>query len=322
MKIEDFFKKNRELISGELELFLSKKAKELSGVPWGRDVCERLLKFSLGGKMFRGGLVLLAHEIYGGKKEKEVIRAAAAMELLESSLLIHDDIIDNDLMRRGEKTIFAEYGDNLGICFGDIGYFLAYQILPGSLVSIFSRKSVEVGLGQMEDIYLGESSKKVFEKDVRDVYLYKTASYTCSLPLMMGTILAGGNQESVLKMESLGKFLGVIFQIKDDEVGLFGEEKQIGKAAGGDIKEEKKTLYYLYLFERAVGVDLEKLKKIFGNKNIKYGDILFVREMVKKLRVDKKIDNVLLNYEKKAKKLIGNDPRFLELLDFSLKRKR
>ncbi|MEK7851717.1 MAG: polyprenyl synthetase family protein, partial [Deltaproteobacteria bacterium] len=66
-------------------------------------------------------------------------------------------------------------------------------------------------------------------------------------------MLAGKDEVVVKKMEELGKYLGVIFQIKDDEIGLFGEEKEIGKAVGGDIKERKKTLYYLYLFDRAKG---------------------------------------------------------------------
>lgn len=320
--IVDFFKRNKELISMELEIFLSKKAKELSDVPWGKDVSDRLLKFSLGGKMFRGGLVLLAHEVFGGKHKREAARAACAVELLESSLLIHDDIIDNDYLRRGQKTIFAEYGEDLGICFGDAGYFFAYEILPKSLVEIFSRKSVEVVLGQMQDIYLGSSKKSFDEKDVIDVYLYKTASYSCSLPLMMGAILAGEEEKTVFGMEELGKCLGVIFQIKDDEIGLFGEEKEIGKAVGGDIKEGKKTLYYLYLFEKALAEDLKRLKKIFGNKNITNGDILFVREMVKRLGVDKEIHKKLLYYEEKARKLIGKEPRFLELLEMSLKRKK
>jgi geranylgeranyl diphosphate synthase, type I len=320
--IEEFFKKNRELISRQLEIFLSIKGKELGGVPWGKEVSARLLSFSLGGKMIRGGLVLLAYDVFGGKNKQEAIRAACAVELLESSLLIHDDIIDKDYLRRGERSIFADYGENLGICFGDIGFFLAYEILPHGLREIFSKKSIEVGLGQMQDIYLSFSKKSIDEKDILEVYLYKTASYSCSLPLMMGAALAGRDQKTVLKMEELGKYLGVIFQIKDDELGLFGEEKEIGKAVGGDIREGKKTLYYLYLFERASGADLKRLKDVFGNKKIAKADILYVREMVKKLGVDKEINKKLGFYEKKAERLIGNEKLFKELLGLSLKRKR
>lgn len=272
--------------------------------------------------MIRGSLVILAFEIFGGKNKKEATCVACAVELLGSSLLVHDDIIDNDYLRRGEKTIFAEYGEDLGICFGDAGYFFAYEILPKTLKEIFSRKSIEVVLGQMQDIYLGGVTGNVTEKDVLSVYLYKTASYTCSLPLMMGAILAGKDEVVVKKMEDLGKYLGVIFQIKDDEIGLFGEEKEIGKAIGGDIKTGKKTLYYLYLFEKAKGEDLKRLKKVFGNKNLVRSDILFVRGMVKRLGVDKEINKKLVYYEKKARKLIGGEKLLLQLLELSLKRKR
>lgn len=317
--IDNFLREQKELISKELEVFLGEEKKRLSEVPWGKDTCERLLRFSLGGKMIRGSLVILAHEVFGGRNKEEAVRAACAIELLGSSLLIHDDIIDRDLLRRGEKSIFGEYGSDLGICFGDGGYFLAYEILPENLKDVFAKKSVEVVLGQMQDV---SAKQDVVEKDILNIYKYKTASYTCSLPLMMGAILAGENEAVVKKMEELGKYLGIIFQIKDDEIGLYGEEKEIGKAVGGDIKEGKKTLYYLYLFKRAKGRDLKRLKNIFGNKDIKRGDVLNVRKMVEKYRVDREIDKKLLFYEKKARRSIGKEKRFLELLEMSLKRKK
>lgn len=317
--IDHFLKEQRELISRELGVFLEGEKKKLSGVLWGREVCERLLKFCLGGKMFRGGLALLTHEVFGGRNKVEAVRAACAMELLGSSLLIHDDIIDRDLLRRGEKSIFAQYGSDLAICFGDGGYFLAYQILPRELKDVFAKKSMEVVLGQMQDV---SAKQDVVEKDILNIYKYKTASYTCSLPLMMGAILAGENGAVVKKMEELGKYLGIIFQIKDDEIGFFGEEKEIGKSVGGDIKEGKKTLYYLYLFKKAKGEDLKRLNNIFGNKDIKRGDVLFVRKLVKKCGVDKEIDKKLIYYGKKARRLIGKEKRFLELLEMSLKRKK
>lgn len=324
--IEELFKEHKVLISSELERFLGEKGRVLKDVPWGGEVCEKILKFTQNGKMFRGGLVLLSYEIFGrpyfakaSRGKKEAIKAGAAIELLQSGLLIHDDIIDRDLLRRGEKTIYASYGSDLAICFGDAAHFLAYEILPESLKDIFAKKSMEVVLGQMQDV---SGKQKMTEKDILDVYLYKTASYTCSLPLIMGAVLAGAKASETKKMEELGKYLGIIFQIKDDEMGLFGEEKEIGKTVGGDIKEGKKTLYYLYLFERARGEDLKKLKKVFGNKNITSGDVLNVREMVKKYGVEKEINKKLLFYEKKSRELIGNEKLFVELLEFSLKRKR
>lgn len=320
--IEQLFKDYKLMISEELNLILTKRTKGVSAVFWSKEVSEKLLKFSLGGKMFRGGLTLLAHKVFGGKKDKDAVKAACAVELLQSGLLIHDDIIDQDLVRRGDKTIFAEYGQDLGICFGDAVYFLAYEILPPELLEVFSRKSTEVVMGQMQDIYLGSSEKQVDEKDVLDVYVYKTASYTCSLPLMMGAMLAGVSRSDILKMEELGKALGIIFQIKDDEIGIFGEEEEIGKSIGGDIKEGKKTLYYYHLFRLARGKDVGRLKQIFGNKEISAGDISFVREKILALGVDTEVKKSLSYFEAKARKLIGKEKVFLELLEMSLKREK
>jgi geranylgeranyl diphosphate synthase type I len=351
--MKDYILKNKKSVNKYLTDFLKEKGKELSKINrWGKDVPKRLSSFVTQGKAIRANMILLSYQMYGGIINKNAIKTASAIELFHSSLLIHDDIVDEDKKRRGGDTIFAQYeklgkketslnprhfGESLGICAGDIGFFWGFEIISNlklepriknELISIYSKELVLVGLGEMQDIYLGSISKKVTKKDVYNVHLYKTARYTFSLPLMIGATLAG--KKSVLnKLSDIGELIGLIFQIKDDELGLFGDEKQIGKPVGSDIKEGKKTLYHLYLMEKATKEERQKLNKIFGNNKIGKKEIDYVRNLVKKYKIDQKIDKNIINYYKKAEKMIKNlsgktkyKNILLEILKYNLKRKK
>ena len=140
------------------------------------------------------------------------------MEIIHSSLLIHDDIMDNDRLRRGERTVFAQYeqlgrgrraadagrfGSAMGICAGDVGYFVAGDILAplpldpevkGPLLSLVFRELAYVGLAQMQDIAFGAFDRTPARDEVIALYLYKTARYTFSLPLMAGALLGGARR--------------------------------------------------------------------------------------------------------------------------------
>lgn len=352
--MKDFFQKYKPEIDNYLKRFLSKKEKELQKTNrWGKDVSRRFAKFVDQGKTIRGSLVVISYLMNKNGKTDEVIKAAAAIELLHSSLLIHDDIMDKDILRRGLPTTFSQYeelgkkeniksprvfGENLAICAGDIGYFLAFEILSslnisprikGGIISLYSKELVSVGLGQMQDTYLGNTTKKVKEEDILNVYLYKTARYTFSLPFATGAILAGANEKTVKKLQSLGEYLGVIFQIKDDELGIFGSQKEIGKPVGSDIKEGKRTLYTFYLLKKANQNEMRKLKNILGNGDIKAKDIRFVRTLIEKHKIDQEIDKKLEELEEKSKKLILSleskekyKEILLTLLAYNLRRKR
>ena len=245
---------------------------------WGPDLGGRLLDFALRGKMVRGGLLLLGHEMHaagGGRAApRPVLRAAAAMEIIHSSLLIHDDIMDNDRLRRGGRTIFAQYeqagrraravdpaafGRSMGICAGDVGYFLAWEILSGlavdaerkvELLALVSRELSYVGLAQMQDVAFSAFPRIPSRDDVLALYIYKTARYTFALPLMAGALIAGAPAAERRRLCELGERLGVIFQVRDDELGIFGSEAETGKPVGSDIREGKKTLLYLELIRR------------------------------------------------------------------------
>ena len=274
---------------------------------WGKDTLKRLLDYTCGGKMLRGCLVGFTHDMYSGGCHGAAVAAGAAMELFQSAFLVHDDIMDRDEVRRGKPAVHAQYaalargegladplhmGESLGICAGDLAIFIAFDILSrldaqarvkAQLAARFCRELQYVGLAQMADVWQGAQAGGAALDDILALYRCKTGRYTFSLPFAAGLILAGQEEKRVEHFVLLGEKLGILFQIKDDELGLWADEKELGKPVGSDITENKKTLYREILFARADEKTREKLAAIFGNPRPTEEDIAFVREKMESL---------------------------------------
>ena len=300
MKIDGYL---REYIAGERE-----HQQPASVKPFG--VYDRLLDFTSRGKMIRGGLAHLAYSLYIDRTdpglEEEIVKLGAVFELLQSALLIHDDIMDKDEMRRGSDTIYYQYvsfarekdgwdayhtGEAMGICSGDIAFFLAFNLLSSlrlppdihrEICLLSTREMIHVGSAQMIDVYWGTRKNDIGEADVLDLYRYKTGRYTYALPFKAGAIIAGAPGEECGRIEKIGEELGIVFQIVDDELGLFGSEEKVGKPVGSDIREGKKTLHMLSLLHRASPDERKKVLSILGNPGITGNDIELVRSLMVK----------------------------------------
>jgi geranylgeranyl diphosphate synthase type I len=173
MTFDSYFEKTRKRLLSDLDEFLSAKRKGLAGLkPWGGDVIRRLAEFARKGKMIRGGLVSLGSEMAGDRISRAAVRAGTAFELIQSGLLIHDDIMDRDARRRGAPSIHEQYarlaecpgtpeaahfGTSLAICAGEISIFLAFEALAGlpgpgkntaAVQKLFAAEFGLVGLGR------------------------------------------------------------------------------------------------------------------------------------------------------------------------------
>jgi geranylgeranyl diphosphate synthase type I len=353
--MHEYFTHKKPLIARELAGILAGMQPDLSRVnKWAEDASDRLLAFAVQGKMVRGGLLVLAYEMFDGKEAasgkeaaahsrssggaasaplnprapRPIIKAAAAMEVIHSALLIHDDIMDNDRLRRGFRTIFAQYesigtrcracdperfGRSMGICAGDIGFFIASDIvsklkLPPdrklALQALLARELTYVGLAQMQDVSFGAFARTPPVHDVYTLYLYKTARYTFSLPLMAGALLAGKKGQTLSRLAELGEYLGVAFQARDDEIGVFGTERETGKPVGSDIREGKKTLLYLELLRRARGAERRKLESIFGKHTLEPSEVALVRSAIERSGARKRMQEMMQELAARAEKLI------------------
>lgn len=220
------------------------------------------------------------------------------------------------------------------MCAGDVGFFLAFDII--SSFSFRSKKLVfnyfvgeitRVILAQMQDAYFGKITTMVSKEEILKVYYYKTACYTFSLPFVVGSLLAQDTKDTIDQLKKLGKYLGLIFQIKDDELGMWGNKKELGKPVGSDIKEGKKTLLYFFLYENASSTEKKKLNKIFGNSNLQKTDLTYVQSLLQNYAVQQKINAQLDVYYKRSLKIINqlkmnraSKKVLQEILDYSMHR--
>jgi geranylgeranyl diphosphate synthase, type I len=324
--LPQWFPPLKAAIADELAGFLAEARTGLAAVnPLGPDLCGRLLDFTLPGKMIRGCLVSLGHRLGDPERQRQeatCVRAGAAMELFQSGLLVHDDIMDRDLTRRGRASLFHRYGEeaalrghadarhegeSLGICAGDVAYFLAFELLArveapprvlGEAVRLCARELASVGVAQMQDVSWDGWPG---EEEILRMYRYKTARYSFSLPLALGAVLAEAAPESLAELESLGQDMGALFQIRDDELGLFGTEAETGKPVGSDVREGKKTLHHACLMAAAGPRDAERLRGIFGSPECTEGDVALVRELVESLGVRARIAGLVRGLEARAR---------------------
>jgi geranylgeranyl diphosphate synthase, type I len=341
-----------EEIKKQFTSFLDEKNEYFNSInKWGKDVTHRLKLFLKNGKMIRGSVVLFSQEMFGRKIDTESIKVAIAIELFHAALLIHDDIIDNDELRRGDPSVYYQYtkeaiaenitdakqfGISMGICVGDISFFIGFELLSSlkinnsskdKIMRLFFNEFTAVGLGQMQDIYFGQSSAEPQEEDIFKLYLYKTARYTFSLPFMLGGMLAEIPDNELKHLEKLGEYLGLIFQLKDDELGLFGKKSDFGKPIGSDIEENKKTLYYIYLFRNADAEEQTRLRSIFGSANISDESINYVHKLVYKYKIKEVIEKKIKEYKSFGDEIISKikidslyKSRLNEIMDYNLNR--
>ncbi len=227
---------------------------------------------SLGGKRIRPALVLLACDIFKGNW-KDALPAAYAMEVFHNFTLMHDDIMDNAGLRRGKATVHELYDVNTAILSGDAMLIHSYEMLssyPGailpSLLKGFNTMALQLCEGQRMDMDF-ETIKEVKIADYLKMIEYKT-SVLLACALQTGALIAGASEQDQSHLYAFGINSGIAFQIQDDLLDAFGEADKVGKQAGGDILQGKKTYLYLKAVELADSSQLEKLLTYYDPKSV------------------------------------------------------
>lgn len=211
---------------------------------------------SLGGKRLRPALVMTACDLFGGSLD-EAIHPAVGIELFHNFTLLHDDIMDQAPLRRGKETVYKKWNSNIAILSGDTMFAMANrEILKTSLAAVreigdlFNITAIQVCEGQQYDMDF-ESRDDVTLPEYLEMIRLKTAVLlACSLKT--GALIAGASASDCQLMYDAGISLGMAFQLKDDFLDTYGDEKVFGKTPGGDILEGKKTFLFLKLIEKAV----------------------------------------------------------------------
>nr|WP_294777064.1 polyprenyl synthetase family protein [uncultured Flavobacterium sp.] len=223
---------------------------------------------SLGGKRLRPVLTLMATEVFDTDCQK-AIQAATAVEVFHNFSLIHDDIMDDAPLRRGNETVHEKWDLNTGILSGDAMLILAYQFFETyepnvfrELAKLFSKTALEVCEGQQYDVDF-ETRDDVTIPEYLKMIEYKTAVLVAAA-MKMGAIVAETSEENANAIYDFGLNLGIAFQLQDDYLDAFGNPETFGKQVGGDIIENKKTYLYLKALEYSKETEKEQLLHLFS----------------------------------------------------------
>jgi geranylgeranyl diphosphate synthase type I len=304
--------------------------------PLAREFYGHMQKYTTSGKLFRGCLFLEMSSLLQKKQSAEndaypaLVRVAAGLELISSGLLVHDDIMDHDVRRRGlwtTHTALAEwseslnaanpvdFGNSAAICFGDVLFFLGnHCFVQSQLSSEIALKVMQVsnheltllGLAQTEDLRLANIPiSEVTEEEIIQMQYAKTGRYTGRWPLELAATVSGLNPVETEKLGRIGDELGLLYQWRDDYLGLFGDPQKTGKNVLSDISEGKKTLYYWYAWHTLDGKQKQLIEKTFANPTVSLAD---VSEVTALLRKSDLVERIAAKMEVKLEKT-------LELID-------
>ena len=339
MNNKDLLKISKEKIENRINEILDREIDKYKNNNFIVNSLEELKRLSQGGKRVRGYLIKLG-QLLMNKDDDSYVDIAAALEIFQTAILIHDDIIDEADLRRNEITINAKYPNHLGIskgiCIGDLGFFLSYKIIAEANISsevkeaimdVYATTLYNTVVGEIIDVELPlenlDYHLNMEDKIIYDIYVNKTSWYTIIGPLLIGALSAGLDKNNKEDLIEIGTKLGIAFQIKDDLLGLYTENNIMGKTLN-DIKENKQTIIYKYAINKASKEELDIINELYG-KDINEEQTKTILELFDKLGAKKNAEELIEKYTNEAiKKIeeldISNKELFIEFANYLLKR--
>lgn len=226
---------------------------------------------SKGGKRLRPVLSLMACNIFDDKIT-DAVMPAIGLEVFHNFTLVHDDIMDEAPVRRGLPTVHSKWNNNQAILSGDVMAFIANECLMQcptanllKVFRIFNKAAVEVCVGQQMDMDFEKAAIVRQDEYLRMIELKTAVLLAASVKI--GAVIGGADEKDADLMYEFGKNLGLAFQIQDDLLDIWGDVKIFGKASGGDIVANKKTLPLVKAMETAKGDQLKRLQELFSKKD-------------------------------------------------------
>ncbi len=287
-----------------------------------------------GGKMLRPALSLITAEAVGGQKEN-ALKAGSAIELIHTFSLIHDDIMDDDDMRRGMPSVHKVWGEDVAILAGDTLFSKAFEIIINSDKELTSHAQINNALAAVADacvkICEGQALDMGFENrfDVtEDEYMemiFKKTGALIAAATKVGAIMGGASDEVIDAMYEYGRLIGLAFQIQDDYLDLASDEETLGKPIGSDIGKGKMTIIAINGLSSA-GEDSEKLLEILKDENNSQEDIDLAIEILTKCGAIEYARNLAQDSVNQAKEVLEILPDssskqvLVDIADFVLER--
>ena len=296
----------RTRVDKALAEFLARRRDWLASVDEAvLPVADAVEDFVLGGgKRLRPAFAYWGYRSAGGPDSDRVVATVAALEFVQASALIHDDLMDRSDTRRGEPSVHRRFatrhrelgwrgdpdtfGDSAAILLGDLCLVWSDELLhdaglpPHTLARarpVFDEMRTEVTVGQYLDVFAQAAARPSVELAGK-VARYKAAKYTVERPLLLGAALADAPPAVSAGLSAYGLPLGEAFQLRDDVLGVFGDPAHTGKPAGDDLREGKRTYLVAAAFERAGDAALEVLESRLGDPALDPAGVATLREVI------------------------------------------
>jgi geranylgeranyl diphosphate synthase, type I len=320
----------RAAVSAPLAAFLARQRAVLTEI--GADVLpslDAIASLLAGGKRLRPAFCYWGWRAAGGEDCRPIFAAAAALELLQASALVHDDVMDDSDLRRGQPSVhkrFAawhaatgrsgsaeRFGAGAAILVGDLLLAWTNELFRDSGFApdvlrrgapVFAAMQTELAAGQYLDL-LSQADACTSVADAVRVITYKTAKYSTERPLQLGVELAaaatGSDADELVRVCSrYGSPLGIAFQLRDDLLGVFGDPARTGKPACGDIAEGKRTVLLALARERASAAQAAVLDRHLGQRNLTAAAAAEVRAVLTETGAVAECEHLIAAYRKEA----------------------
>lgn len=295
------------------------------------------------GKGIRGALMNLTYKACGGSNTEEMLKTSSFIEIFHTAILVQDDFMDRDALRRGQKAIHKiyedkaaelgikvpadHYGNTLAVCMSDTGFYYSWKILMDSAFEsdikvaagkLYADYISRLGLGQALDMTISGATKTTQNDALKVLYL-KTVEYTAILPMLLGATFAGENDAKKLEaITEYAKCLGWAFQIQDDILGLYADEKELGKPVSSDIQEGKNTLLMIKFREIATPDQRSLQDNVLGNPDSAPADVEKLKNLLKDTGAYQHVLDLGYEYVRKGTQKINSitdDPQSRAILE-------
>ena len=311
-------------VDAVLERFFSLAKNRASAIgPQYVTLWETLEENTRGGKRFRPRMVISAYESLGGTDLEAAANVGAAFELLHTALIVHDDVIDNDFVRRGMANVSGSYrrsalqrgsservaehsGLSAAVIAGDLALFNSYRLIDRSgvagevrerLLDVMDEALFASAAGELIDVDFSSTTQMPRVDDILEMERLKTAVYSFEAPLQAGAILAGASEDVIRTLGNFGREIGIAYQIIDDLLGVFGREEETGKTTLGDLREGKRTVMISHATSTPEWPSIEPL---IGKPDLSETDAEFVREVLTSCGAKGVAEGLAQHYEQRA----------------------
>jgi octaprenyl-diphosphate synthase len=259
------------------------------------------------GKQIRPILLLLSAKLCGGITET-TYSSALCVELLHATSLIHDDVVDSALLRRGNPSVNAEFGNKIAVLGGDYllskVFSIAGKMKDERLIDAFSNLGKALAEGELLQLKVADDPQ--FDEEIYLEIIRKKTAILFSSCMFAGAVSsAKASDEQTEKLYQYGELLGLCFQIKDD-IFDYSNNKEIGKPTANDIREKKITLPLIAAYQKASEAEKVKAHQLLKQKNLSAEDIVFFLHLTEKYKGIEQAEAVMRNYVERAKTLLND----------------